>query len=125
MDSLQPLSSDSATLAMQQAMLGGGEDSMDGSEEEEDDDEEEEGMEEEEDEEEEEERARGRQLHSAGVRDLGLEDNEGMEWGEMKKRRGRERQSRTRAITLATLHEHSTHSHTQLATYPSISHTLT
>lgn len=43
MDSLQPLSSDSATLAMQQAMLGGGgEDSLDGTEDEEEEEEEEE-----------------------------------------------------------------------------------
>ncbi|XP_018610949.1 homeobox protein PKNOX2 isoform X1 [Scleropages formosus] len=81
MDSLQPLSSDSATLAMQQAMLGGGDDSMDGSEEDdEEDEEEEEGVEDEEDQEEAvEERARGRQLHGASVRDLGLEHGEGVE----------------------------------------------
>ncbi|KAM4544940.1 homeobox protein PKNOX2 [Odontesthes bonariensis] len=88
MDSLQSLSSDSATLAMQQAMLGA-DDSMDGTEEEdeeedeeEEEEEEEEGMEEEEEEEEgEEEHDRGRQLLSrgAGRRDLNMEPREELE----------------------------------------------
>jgi len=78
MDGLQSLSSDSATLAMQQAMLGGTDDSMDGTEEEDDEEEEEEGIdeEEEEDEEEDEEIERGRQM---APRDLGLNHNEGLE----------------------------------------------
>ncbi|XP_035289940.1 homeobox protein PKNOX2 isoform X2 [Anguilla anguilla] len=75
-------SDNSATLAMQQAMLGGADDSMDGTEEEEeeeeDEEEEDEGMEEE-DEAEEERGERGRRLHSAAIRDLGLEHNEGLE----------------------------------------------
>ncbi|XP_073672083.1 homeobox protein PKNOX2 [Paramisgurnus dabryanus] len=73
MDGLQPLSSDSATLAMQQAMLGGTDDSMDGSEDEDEEEEEEEGMEDEEEEEEDEE--------SDGIRrrDLGLNHNNGLE----------------------------------------------
>uniref|UniRef100_A0A671NHW2 Homeobox protein PKNOX2-like n=1 Tax=Sinocyclocheilus anshuiensis TaxID=1608454 RepID=A0A671NHW2_9TELE len=76
MDGLQPLSSDSATLAMQHAMLGGTEDSMDGTEEEDDEEEEEEGIDEEEDEEEDEESEGGRQMSR---RDLGLNHNEGLE----------------------------------------------
>ncbi|KAF4081999.1 hypothetical protein AMELA_G00146690 [Ameiurus melas] len=74
MDSLQPLSSDSATLAMQQAMLAGAEDSMDGTddEEEEEEEEDEEGMEDE-DEDEEEER------HLSVRRDLRLDHSEGLE----------------------------------------------
>ncbi|KAA8586327.1 hypothetical protein FQN60_000163, partial [Etheostoma spectabile] len=86
MDSLQSLSSDSATLAMQQAMLGA-DDSMDGSEdedEEEEEEEEEEGMEEEEEDEEEgeEENETGRQMASGGGaggggrRDLRMEHRE-------------------------------------------------
>uniref|UniRef100_A0A8C7Q7K6 Pbx/knotted 1 homeobox 2 n=1 Tax=Oncorhynchus mykiss TaxID=8022 RepID=A0A8C7Q7K6_ONCMY len=71
-DSLQPLSSVSATLSMQQAMLGGTDDSMDGTEEEEE--EEEEGMEEEEEEEDEEE-----EESEGGRRDLGMEHREGLE----------------------------------------------
>lgn len=73
MDGLQPLSSDSATLAMQQAMLGGTDDSMDGSEDEDEEEEEEEGMDDEEEEEEDEE--------SDGIRrrDLGLNHNNGLE----------------------------------------------
>ncbi|XP_038153778.1 homeobox protein PKNOX2 isoform X2 [Cyprinodon tularosa] len=67
MDGLQSLSSDSATLAMQQAMLGA-DDSMDGTEDDEEEEEEEEGMDEEEEEEEEgeEEHDRGRQLPGRG-----------------------------------------------------------
>ena len=68
-DSLQPLSSVSATLSMQQAMLGGTDDSMDGTEEEEE--EEEEGMEEEEEEEDEEnedEEEESRSAWKSGVR---------------------------------------------------------
>ncbi|XP_043105772.1 uncharacterized protein LOC122352422 [Puntigrus tetrazona] len=76
MDGLQSLSSDSATLAMQQAMLGGNEDSMDGTEEDDDEEEEEEGIDEEEDEEEDEEIEGGRQM---ARRDLGLNHNEGLE----------------------------------------------
>lgn len=73
MDSLQSLSSDSATLAMQQAMLGA-DDSMDGTEEEEDDDEEEDEEEEEEEEDDREEgRGRGRQMSNVGRRDLSME----------------------------------------------------
>nr|XP_020469175.1 homeobox protein PKNOX2 isoform X3 [Monopterus albus] len=86
MDSLQSLSSDSATLAMQQAMLGA-DDSMDGTEEdeeeeEEEEDDEEEGMEEEEEEEDgEEESHRGRQMSSGrgGRRDLSMEHREELE----------------------------------------------
>lgn len=82
MDSLQSLSSDSATLAMQQAMLGA-DDSMDGTEEEdeeEEEEEEEEGMEEEEEEDGEEDNDRGRQMSSGGGggggrRDLSMEHN--------------------------------------------------
>ncbi|XP_042355577.1 homeobox protein PKNOX2 [Plectropomus leopardus] len=85
MDSLQSLSSDSATLAMQQAMLGA-DDSMDGTEEEdeeEEEEEEEEGMEEEEEEEDgEEENDRGRQMSSGGGgrRDLRMEHREELEF---------------------------------------------
>lgn len=73
MDGLQPLSSDSATLAMQQAMLGGTDDSMDGTEDEDEEEEEEDGMDDEEDEEEDEE--------SDGIRrrDLGLNHHDGLE----------------------------------------------
>ncbi|XP_073335901.1 homeobox protein PKNOX2-like isoform X4 [Pagrus major] len=82
MDSLQSLSSDSATLAMQQAMLGA-DDSMDGTEEEdeeEEEEEEEEGMEEEEEEEDgEEENDRGRQMSSVGRRDLSMDHREELE----------------------------------------------
>ncbi|XP_056096163.1 uncharacterized protein LOC130075548 isoform X4 [Rhinichthys klamathensis goyatoka] len=77
MDGLQPLSSDSATLAMQQAMLGGTDDSMDGTEEDDEDEEEEEGIDEEDDEEEDEESEGGRQMVR---RDLGLNHNEGLEY---------------------------------------------
>ncbi|XP_035391828.1 homeobox protein PKNOX2 isoform X2 [Electrophorus electricus] len=80
MDSLQPLSSDSATLAMQQAMLAGADDSMDGTEEdEEEEEEEEEGMEEEEEEDDEEESDGRRQLPGSGRRDLRLNHNEPLE----------------------------------------------
>ncbi len=82
MDSLQSLSSDSATLAMQQAMLGA-DDSMDGTEEddeEEEEEEEEEGMEEEDEEEDrEEENGRGRQMSGVGRRDLSMEHREELE----------------------------------------------
>lgn len=71
-DSLQPLSSDSATLAMQQAMLAGAEDSMDGTDDEEEEEEDEEGMEDE-DEDEEDER------HLSVRRDLRLDHSEGLE----------------------------------------------
>ncbi|KAF3841525.1 hypothetical protein F7725_007387, partial [Dissostichus mawsoni] len=85
MDSLQSLSSDSATLAMQQAMLGA-DDSMDGTEEEEEEreEEEEEGMEEEEEEEDGdgEENERGRQMSSGGggQRDLRMEHREDLDY---------------------------------------------
>ncbi|XP_038844905.1 homeobox protein PKNOX2-like isoform X3 [Salvelinus namaycush] len=80
LDSLQPLSSDSATLAMQQAMLGGTDDSMDGTEEEEEEEEEEEVMEEDEEDEEEEESEGGRRISGGGGRrDLGMEHREGLE----------------------------------------------
>ncbi|XP_077360764.1 homeobox protein PKNOX2-like isoform X2 [Festucalex cinctus] len=88
LDSLQSLSSDSATLAMQQAMLGA-DDSMDGTEdedeneEEEEEEEEEEGMEEEEEEEEdgENENNRGRSMASggAGRRDASMEHRDELE----------------------------------------------
>nr|XP_061801379.1 homeobox protein PKNOX2 isoform X3 [Nerophis lumbriciformis] len=83
LDSLQSLSSDSATLAMQQAMLGA-DDSMDGTEEEDEDDEEEEeeGMEdEEEDEDGEHENSRGRPMPGggAGRRDLSMEHTDELE----------------------------------------------
>uniref|UniRef100_A0A8B9JPY0 Homeobox domain-containing protein n=1 Tax=Astyanax mexicanus TaxID=7994 RepID=A0A8B9JPY0_ASTMX len=78
LDGLQPLSSDSATLAMQQAMLAGADDSMDGTEDdEEDEEEEEEGMEEDEEEEEEEDSEGGRQL--SGRRDMRLDHSEALE----------------------------------------------
>lgn len=76
MDGLQPLSSDSATLAMQQAMLGGTDDSMDGTEEEDEEEEEDEGLDEDDDEEDDEEHEAGRQMIR---RDLGLNHNEGLE----------------------------------------------
>ncbi|XP_076876571.1 homeobox protein PKNOX2-like isoform X2 [Brachyhypopomus gauderio] len=80
MDSLQPLSSDSATLAIQQAMLAGADDSMDGTEEdEEEEEEEEEGMEEEEEEDDEEESEGRRQLHGSGRRDLHLNHTDPLE----------------------------------------------
>ncbi|NP_705940.1 homeobox protein PKNOX2 [Danio rerio] len=76
MDGLQPLSSDSATLAMQQAMLGGTDDSMDGTEEEDEEEEEDEGLDEDDDEEDDEEHEASRQMIR---RDLGLNHNEGLE----------------------------------------------
>ncbi|KAJ8403804.1 hypothetical protein AAFF_G00346720 [Aldrovandia affinis] len=75
-DNLHPLSSDSATLAMQQAMLGAADDSLDGTDEEEEEEDEEEEMEEEEMDEE--DGQGGRQLHSAGVRDVGLDHGESL-----------------------------------------------
>uniref|UniRef100_A0A3B5MWJ6 Pbx/knotted 1 homeobox 2 n=1 Tax=Xiphophorus couchianus TaxID=32473 RepID=A0A3B5MWJ6_9TELE len=86
MDGLQSLSSDSATLAMQQAMLGA-DDSMDGTEDDEDEEEEEEeeGMDEEEEEEEEEEgeeeHDRGRQLsgRGGGRRELSMDAGDELE----------------------------------------------
>ncbi|XP_061752409.1 homeobox protein PKNOX2 [Nerophis ophidion] len=87
LDSLHSLSSDSATLAMQQAMLGA-DDSMDGTEdeEEEEEDEEEEGMEEEEEEEEdgENDTNRGSPMLScvgAARRELSMERREELERG--------------------------------------------
>ncbi|XP_069080647.1 homeobox protein PKNOX2 isoform X4 [Pleurodeles waltl] len=71
MDNLHSLSSDSATMAMQQAMLAAHEDSLDGTEEEEEDEDEE--MEEDEMEEDSEE------LQPTNVSDLGLERNDPLE----------------------------------------------
>lgn len=67
MDNLHSLSSDSATMAMQQAMLAAHEDSLDGTEEEEEDEDEDEEMEEDEVEED------GEELQATNVSDLGLE----------------------------------------------------
>ncbi|XP_061659440.1 homeobox protein PKNOX2 [Syngnathoides biaculeatus] len=86
LDSLQSLSSDSATLAMQQAMLGA-DDSMDGTEEEdeeeeeEDEEEEEEGMEEEEEEDGQNENNRGTPIASGGAerRNLSMDHIEELE----------------------------------------------
>lgn len=79
MDSLQSLSSDSATLAMQQAMLGA-DDSMDGTEEEEEEEDEEDEEEEEDEEDDREEgRGRGRQMSNVGRRDLSMELREELE----------------------------------------------
>lgn len=71
LDSLQSLSSDNATMAMQQAMMAAHDDSLDGTEEEE-----EEEMEEEEEEELEEE---ADELQTTNVSDLGLEHSDSLE----------------------------------------------
>lgn len=71
MDNLQSLSSDSATMAMQQAMMAGHDDSLDGTEEEDEDE-----MEEEEEEELEEE---ADELQTTNVSDLGLEHSDSLE----------------------------------------------
>ncbi|NXN60090.1 PKNX2 protein, partial [Rynchops niger] len=78
MDNLQPLSSATATMAMQQAMLAAHEDSLDGTEEEEEDEEDEEDMEEEEEEEEELEEEPGG-LPAAPGADLGLDHSDSLE----------------------------------------------
>ncbi|XP_064029396.1 homeobox protein PKNOX2 isoform X1 [Pogoniulus pusillus] len=77
MDTLQPLSSTTATIAMQQAMLAAHDDSLDGTEEEEEDEEDEEEMEEEEEEEELEEEPGG--LPAAPSNDLSLEHSDSLE----------------------------------------------
>ncbi|KFQ18278.1 Homeobox protein PKNOX2, partial [Merops nubicus] len=78
MDNLQPLSSATATTALQQAMLAAHDDSLDGTEEEEEDEEEEEEMEEEEEEEEELEEEPGG-LPAASSADLGLDHSDSLE----------------------------------------------
>ncbi|XP_029813273.1 homeobox protein PKNOX2 isoform X1 [Suricata suricatta] len=71
LDNLQSLSSDNATMAMQQAMMAAHEDSLDGTEEEDEDE-----MEEEEEEELEEE---ADELQTTNVSDLGLEHSDSLE----------------------------------------------
>nr|KAF6282648.1 PBX/knotted 1 homeobox 2 [Myotis myotis] len=71
LDNLQSLSSDNATMAMQQAMMAAHDDSLDGTEEEEEDE-----MEEEEEEELEEE---ADELQTTNVSDLGLEHSDSLE----------------------------------------------
>lgn len=71
LDNLQSLSSDNATMAMQQAMMAAHEDSLDGTEEEDEDE-----MEEEEEEELEEE---ADELQTTNVGDLGLEHSDPLE----------------------------------------------
>lgn len=71
LDNLQSLSSDNATMAMQQAMMAAHDDSLDGTEEED-----EEEMEEEEEEELEEE---ADELQTTNVSDLGLEHSDSLE----------------------------------------------
>ncbi|XP_057551941.1 homeobox protein PKNOX2 [Hippopotamus amphibius kiboko] len=71
LDSLQSLSSDNATMAMQQAMMAAHDDSLDGTEEEDEDE-----MEEEEEEELEEE---ADELQTTNVSDLGLEHSDSLE----------------------------------------------
>lgn len=73
LDNLQSLSSDNATMAMQQAMMAAHDDSLDGTEEEDEDD-----MEEEEEEEEELEEE-GDELQTTNVSDLGLEHSDSLE----------------------------------------------
>nr|XP_006122367.1 homeobox protein PKNOX2 isoform X5 [Pelodiscus sinensis] len=73
MDNLQSLSSDTATIAMQQAMMAAHDDSLDGTEDEEEDD-----MEEEEEEEEELEED-NEELQTTNVSDLGLEHSDSLE----------------------------------------------
>ncbi|KAJ6658737.1 hypothetical protein lerEdw1_019897 [Lerista edwardsae] len=76
MDNLQSLSSDNATIAMQQAMMAAHDDSLDGTEDEEDDE-----MEDEEEEEEEEEELEEdtEELQTTNVSDLGLEHSDSLE----------------------------------------------
>ncbi|KAH1175429.1 hypothetical protein KIL84_008303, partial [Mauremys mutica] len=71
MDNLQSLSSDNATIAMQQAMMAAHDDSLDGTEDEEEDE-----MEEEEEEELEEDND---ELQTTNVSDLGLEHSDSLE----------------------------------------------
>ncbi|XP_042707929.2 homeobox protein PKNOX2 isoform X9 [Chrysemys picta bellii] len=71
MDNLQSLSSDNATIAMQQAMMAAHDDSLDGTEDEEEDE-----MEEEEEEELEEDND---ELQTTNVNDLGLEHSDSLE----------------------------------------------
>lgn len=71
LDNLQSLSSDNATMAMQQAMMAAHDDSLDGTEEEDEDE-----MEEEEEEELEEETD---ELQTTNVSDLGLEHSDSLE----------------------------------------------
>ncbi|XP_074792778.1 homeobox protein PKNOX2 isoform X3 [Natator depressus] len=71
MDNLQSLSSDNATIAMQQAMMAAHDDSLDGTEDEEEDE-----MEEEEEEELEEDND---ELQTTNVSDLGLEQSDSLE----------------------------------------------
>lgn len=78
MDNLQPLSSATATMAMQQAMLVAHDDSLDGTEEEEEDEEDEDEMEEEEEEEEELEEEPGG-LPAAPSANLGLDHSDSLE----------------------------------------------
>ncbi|XP_070622047.1 homeobox protein PKNOX2 isoform X5 [Erythrolamprus reginae] len=77
MDNLQTLSSDNATIAMQQAMMAGHDDSLDGTEDEEEDEIEDE--EEEEEEEEEELEEDPEELQTTNVNDLGLEHSDSLE----------------------------------------------
>ncbi|KAF7242174.1 Homeobox protein PKNOX2, partial [Varanus komodoensis] len=77
MDNLQSLSSDNATIAMQQAMMAAHDDSLDGTEDEEEDEMEEE--EEEEDEEDEELEEDAEELQTTNVSDLGLEHSDSVE----------------------------------------------
>ncbi|XP_078283144.1 homeobox protein PKNOX2 isoform X2 [Rhinoraja longicauda] len=74
MDSLQTLSSDTATLAMQQAMMAGhaGDDSLDGTDEEEE-------VEEDDEEEEEEEEDDNGELQTTNVNDLGLDNSDSLD----------------------------------------------
>lgn len=72
LDNLQSLSSDNATMAMQQAMMAAHDDSLDGTEEEDEDE-----MEEEEEEEDLEEEAD--ELQTTNVSDLGLEHSDSLE----------------------------------------------
>uniref|UniRef100_A0ACB8EXC4 Homeobox protein pknox2 n=2 Tax=Sphaerodactylus townsendi TaxID=933632 RepID=A0ACB8EXC4_9SAUR len=75
MDNLQSLTSDNATIAMQQAMMAVHDDSLDGTEDEEEDE-----MEEEEEEEEEEELEEDpEELQTTNVSDLGLEHSDSLE----------------------------------------------
>lgn len=77
MDNLQPLSSATATMAMQQAMLAAHEDSLDGTEEDDDEEDEDEMEEEEEEEEELEEEPGG--LPAAPGTNLGLDHSDSLE----------------------------------------------
>uniref|UniRef100_G1MPU9 PBX/knotted 1 homeobox 2 n=1 Tax=Meleagris gallopavo TaxID=9103 RepID=G1MPU9_MELGA len=77
MDNLQPLSSATATMAMQQAMLAAHEDSLDGTEEDDDEEDEDEMEEEEEEEEELEEEPGG--LPTAPGANLGLDHSDSLE----------------------------------------------